>query len=105
MRFEPRRVVGGLALALAAAGCTSPGDLKMGQADNWGEANRQTFAAQVINPSPEYDTPLAASSGEHAAQAIERYRTDKVKQPVHQSLSTVGSKGGSGSGASPNGGN
>ena len=105
MRFEQIRAAAGAALILGAAGCTSPGDLKLGQADNWGEANRQTFAAQVINPSPEYDTALAPSSGEHAAQAVERYRSDKVKQPVKQSLSSVGSKSGTGSGSSPSGGN
>ena len=91
------------ALILGAAGCTTPGDLKPGQADNWGEANRQTFAAQIINPAPEYDTAVPPSSGEHAAQAIERYRTDKIKQPLHQSLSTVGNKSGSGAAAATGG--
>lgn len=105
MRFEPVRqnivwLGAGLALTIAAAGCTTPGGLKPGQADNWGEANRQTFAAQIINPAPEYDTAFASSSGDHAAQAIERYRTDKIKQPIHQSLSSVGSKGGAGASAS-----
>ena len=103
MRFELMRMAATAALVFGAAACTSPGDLKMGQADNWGEANRQTFAAQIINPSPEYDTAVAPSSGEHAAQAVERYRTDKVKQPVHQSLSKVGS--GNSSSASSSGGN
>ena len=103
MRSEHIRAAASAALILGAAGCTSPGDLKLGQADNWGEANRQTFAAQIINPAPEYDTAVPASSGEHAAQAVERYRTDKVKRPVHQSLSTVGNKSGGGAAAASGG--
>ena len=92
-----------LGLAVSAAGCTSAGGLKQSRADNWGEAYRQTLAAQIINPEPEYDTAFAASSGAKAAQAIERYRTDKVKQPAKQSLSTIGQgKGAAGASASGN---
>jgi type IV pilus biogenesis protein CpaD/CtpE len=53
----------------------------MGGQDNFGEANRQTFAAQVIDPVPIYGTAVPETHAEHAAQAIERYRTDKVKLP------------------------
>ena len=88
-------------LLLGLAGCTSSGDLKLGAKDNWGAANRQTFAAQIINPSPEYTEPFAPSSGAQAAQAIERYRTDKVKQPERQSLSNIG-KGSSGTSSGGN---
>ena len=82
-------------LLLGLAGCTSSGDLKLSTKDNWGEANRQTFAAQIINPSPEYTEPFAPGSGAQSAKAIERYLTDKVKQPERQSLSNIG-KGSSG---------
>jgi hypothetical protein len=67
-------------LVLTLAGCATnavtekPGDLK------FGDANRQTMMAQVIDPDPVYTQP-AQSSGAHAADAVERYRTDKVKQP------------------------
>ena len=90
-----------LGLLVSLAGCTSSGELKLGAKDNWGEANRQTFAAQIINPSPEYTEPFAPSSGAQAAKAIERYRTDKVKQPERQSLSDIG-KGGSGTSSGGN---
>lgn len=69
-----------LITALGLGGCATnaiteqPGDLK------FGDANRQTMMAQVINPDPVYTEP-AQSSGAHAADAVERYRTDKVKQP------------------------
>lgn len=77
-----------LPLAAAAAllllsGCaTGDGQLPyLGGPDNFGEANRQTMAAQVVDPDPVYDTAVPQSSAEHAGQAIERYRLDKVKQP------------------------
>ena len=44
--------------------------------------------AQVVNPVPEYDTLNPPTSGEHAGQAAERYRTDKVKQPENVSTSS-----------------
>ena len=50
------------------------GDLK------FGDANRQTMLAQVIDPNPVYTEP-AQGSGSLASDAVERYRTDKVKQP------------------------
>lgn len=67
-------------LVLALGGCATnsiteqPGDLK------FGDANRQTIMAQVIDPDPVY-TQAAQGSGANAADAVERYRTDKVKQP------------------------
>ena len=98
-----KRTAAALAFGLLAglAGCTSSGELKLGAADNWGAANRQTFAAQIINPSPEYTEPFAPGSGAQAAKAIERYLTDKVKQPERQSLSNIG-KGSSGTSSGGN---
>lgn len=61
----------------------------------FGEANRQTMAAQVVNPDPQYEYLDPETSGEHAAQAIERYRQDKVKKP-ESVRSTSGTGGGSG---------
>ncbi|MGE8143209.1 hypothetical protein ACQKOE_14640 [Novosphingobium sp. NPDC080210] len=96
---------------LALAGCTGPDGSTLGvnQPDNFGEANRQTFAAQVIDPAPVYDDALIGGSGDKAAQAIERYRTDKVKQPERQRITKIGGSGGSdsggGAGGSPGGGN
>lgn len=90
-----------LALLPLAAGCSSipsvyeqPGD------STFGEANRQTFMAQVVNPDPVYAEPMV-TSGEHAAAAVERYRTDAVKEPETPSASS--GAGGSGSGGSGGG--
>lgn len=78
------------ALPLLAA-CEHDG---MGEVKStFGEANRQTMMAQVVDPEPEYDTLVPATSAEHAAQAIDRYSKGTVKQPdrVRSTISTSGS--------------
>jgi len=79
-----------LLAAMLVAGCAADSKLKLGGGeDNWGEANRQTMAAQIIDPAPHYDYSVPESSGDHAAQAIDRYRQDKVKKPDRVRTSTV----------------
>ncbi|MGQ7829469.1 hypothetical protein [Altererythrobacter sp. Z27] len=72
-----------LSLGLALGGCATVADQEfLGYQDpGFGEANRATFAAMVVNPDPKYDTPIPATSAAHAAAAIERYRNDQVKKP------------------------
>lgn len=85
-----------LGLVLVLGGCEhSMGD-KTAAAAKFGEANRMTMAAQVVNPDPQYDQPLAGS-GDSAAQAVERWRTDRVKKP-EKVRSTQSQSGGGGSG-------
>ncbi|MDE2437647.1 MAG: hypothetical protein KGM49_15440 [Sphingomonadales bacterium] len=91
--------LGGLVLALGGCVTDSTG---RAVADNWGEANRQTMAAQIIDPAPQYDTALAATSGDHAAQAIDRYNKDKIKRPDRVRTTTVGTGGGGGGGSGGN---
>lgn len=88
-----------LALSIAASGCASIEDKELvGYQDpGFGEANRATFAAMVVNPDPQYDDPIPPTSAEHAAQAIERYRNDQVKQP--ERLKTTQRVSGSGGGS------
>lgn len=95
------RILAGLAVSavLGLSGCATPGALAPGQ-DNFGEAVRQTMAAQIIDPAPEYDTPFAQTSGAQVAGAIERYRTGTVKQPASQGISAIGRQSG-GSGGAP----
>ena len=35
----------------------------------------------IIDPDPVYNEPVPETHAEHAGQAVERYRTDKVKVP------------------------
>ncbi len=80
------------ALALTLGGCSVADKELIGYQDpGFGEANRATYAAMVINPDPQYDTPIPATSAEHAAQAIERYRNDRVKKPDSIRTTNIGS--------------
>lgn len=69
-----RRIVAAAVLAALATACT-PTDA------TFGNAVRQTMAAQVVNPDPEYESPVPTTDGAKGAEAIERYRTDRVKKP------------------------
>ncbi|MEE4316866.1 MAG: hypothetical protein V2I74_07780 [Erythrobacter sp.] len=81
------------AAGLGLSGCATYGNLDGAyDPEAFGEANRQTYAAMVVNPEPVY-TEDATSSGQKAADAIERYREDAVKQPDTQST-TEGPDGG-----------
>ena len=95
-RVVAGRVIAG-ALLMAVTGCAAgQNDLakSLGADPSWGEANRQTMAAQIIDPAPQYDTAVPEGSGDHTAAALERYRTDKVKKPDRQITSaTFGSPG------------
>lgn len=72
-----------LLTALAACEHNYPGP----PASKFGDANRMTMAAQVVDPDPQYDTLNPPTSGELAGKAAERHRTDKVKRPARQSTS------------------
>lgn len=87
------RRAGAIALILALAGCetTYPGP----PASKFGDANRMTNMAQVVDPAPQYDTLNPPTSGEHAGKAAERYRQGAVKQPEAQSAGSSGSGSGS----------
>ena len=81
--------------ALLGTACAHDDNANLANTGSFGAATRQTFAAQVIDAKPEYVSALQ-SSGQHAAQAIERYRADRVKQP--ERVSSTGKGGGSGGG-------
>jgi hypothetical protein len=70
----------------------------------FGEAAKYNAAIQTINPDPVYDEngAVPGDSGAHGAEAIKRYRTDKVSERHRQEsrqnsrgLSTTGGSGGS----------
>lgn len=85
-------------LPLFATACVDGLMPRVETASSFGEANRQTMMAQIIDPDPQYEHLDPATSGHNAERAIERYRTDKVKQP--ERASTTQSLRSSGSGQS-----
>jgi hypothetical protein len=94
MPFETGRTAAAALLLVFVAGCTSTnGQVLSAKNDNWGEANRQTMAAQVIDPAPVYEDATAPTSGTQVAGAIERVRTDKVKKPERVKTSTIQGSG------------
>jgi hypothetical protein len=66
----------------------------------FGEAFKYDTAIQIINPDPVYPPEAAqpGSNGDVGAQAVTRYRTDKVKkvQTMDTTTSSSGSGGSSG---------
>ena len=71
----------GLAALLLLGACRDDLESTGEPLSEFGEANRQTMLAQTVNPEPEYDTAIPPTSAGHAAQAIDRYATDRVKKP------------------------
>ena len=84
-----------LAAGLLLAGCASTHSFKSGQIDSadFGEANRQTFEAMVVNPNPVYTQPIVTSAQSVAAAAA-RVRDRAVIQPQAESTTQVGDGGG-----------
>jgi type IV pilus biogenesis protein CpaD/CtpE len=87
-----------ISTALAAAAATGLSACTANDT-TFGGAIRQNYAAQIVDPDPQYQEPQT-SDGSAGAAAVERYRTDKVKQPV--GVKTTRRTGGSGSGSGPN---
>ncbi|WP_411290905.1 hypothetical protein [Sphingorhabdus sp.] len=86
-----KRIFACAALALSVAACT-PNDIGLGN------AVRANYAAQVVEPDPQYADAMVANGAQAAAQ--DRYRKGNVKKPVR--AETTVSKSGSGSGGQPN---
>ena len=90
MTIDRKMLGSALALALLA-GCT-PNDTGIG------DAARANYAAQIVEPEPQYAEAMTAS-GDQAMAAQERYRKGNVKQPVaEKTTSGISSSGGSSSG-------
>jgi hypothetical protein len=83
-----------VAATIALTGCAAtPATAPLVYEGNWGDANRLTMAAQIIDPAPVYETALAETRGPQVASAIERYRTDRVKRPEKVKTTNVGAQG------------
>ena len=90
MTTEHARWLGLAATALLLAGCEHDlVDMGGHPASSFGEANRQTMAAQIVDPDPQYEFLDPATSGDKAAQAIDRYRKGAVIKPDRVSSTTT----------------
>lgn len=67
-----------------------------------GDSVRSNYAAQIVDPDPEYAEAMTAD-GNQTAAAQERYRKGEVKQPVGVKTTTGGSGSGSSSSSSSGG--
>lgn len=78
------------------AGCNTVNPQSGSVDPGFGEAAKYNAAVQVIDPDPVYDEEGSqpGDSGAKGAEAVKRYRTDKVKQ-IEQ-IATTASGGGSG---------
>ncbi len=92
MTSNVRRVALALATLPFLGGCITQSILEEPGDSKFGEANRQTMMAQIIDPEPVYEGPLV-TSGNHAAQAVDRYNKDTVKQPDRVQTSSGSSSG------------
>ncbi|MFC3174033.1 hypothetical protein ACFOD9_07215 [Novosphingobium bradum] len=76
-----RKTCLGLAVLALLGGCQEDLASTGKPVAGFGEANRQTMMAQVIDPEPAYDSPVPPTSAQHAAQAAARHDADRIKQP------------------------
>lgn len=94
MPIETGQAAAAVLMLVFVSGCASTnGQVQSAKQDNWGEANRQTMAAQIIDPAPVYEDATAATSGTQVAAAIERVRTDQVKKPERVKTSAIATTG------------
>jgi hypothetical protein len=78
------------------AACTD--NLALNEPDNFGAAVRHNIEAQVVNPNPQPEAGPIPMDGSRAGIAMNRYQTDRVKQPrpLHTSTINVFNSGESG---------
>ncbi len=96
-----RRILSAVAFTALLSACSTDGQSTIASA-SFGEANRQTMMAQVIDPDPQYTETAPPGSGDQAAAAVERYRKGTVKKPDRIRTTNVGSGNGGSSGSGSN---
>lgn len=91
--MNTKRMIAAGAAIVCLSGCATYGNMDGAyDPEAFGEANRQSYAAMVVNPEPVYTEDMT-TSGEKAADAVKRYQDDAVKQPDPVS-SSAGPDGG-----------
>jgi Ni,Fe-hydrogenase III small subunit len=82
-----KRIIAIAAVTLAVSACT-PNDIGLG------DAAKANYAAQIVEPDPQYADVMVANGAQTAA-AQDRYRKSNVKKPVGVKTTTGGSGSGS----------
>ena len=91
MTIDARRLAPAFLALVALGGCET---IHVPEASKFGDANRMTMAAQVVDPDPQYDTLNPPTSGESSGKAAERHRTGTVKKPARTSSTQASGSGG-----------
>ena len=95
------RLLAGAAAMALLAGCETVHPQSGSTDPGFGEAVKYDMAIQVIDPDPVYtaEDSQPGDSGAKGAAAVQRYRTDRVKEV--QTQATTSGSGGDSSGAGP----
>jgi type IV pilus biogenesis protein CpaD/CtpE len=82
------------AIAVAAMLSACSDTLPLNQPDGFGNAVRHNIEAQVVNPNPKPESGPIPMNGNRAGIAMQRYESDKVKEPKSMSTSGINVLGG-----------
>lgn len=95
--MSSKLLVAPVALAMLA-GCNTFHGPTGSQDPGFGEALKYDMAVQTIDPDPVYpeDGAQPGDHGEKGSRAVQRYRTDTVKEVEQVRTTTAGAGGGSG---------
>lgn len=85
-------------LGLGLAGCN---DNQGPLSPDFGNATAHNMAAQVIHPEPLVGAPESDTNGQRMSDAVERYRKNKVIQPIQAITSNISIGGGAAAPATP----
>lgn len=97
MPIKRLRVLPGMLALIALAACAeNTANHLTTTTPAFGEAVRETLAAQVIDPTPHYTSDNPVTNGEQSAQALQRFSSGNVKQPERLGTARGGSGGGGG---------
>ena len=82
MAMTIKRIIACAAVAITVAACT-PNDIGLGN------AARANYAAQIVEPDPNYQS-AQVTNGAQAAAAQDRYRKGTIKKPVGVKTTSTG---------------
>ncbi|NTZ41955.1 hypothetical protein G7A66_02370 [Altererythrobacter sp. SALINAS58] len=89
--MNSRKIFLSLAAGLSLPACSVADKELIGYQDpSFGDANRATYAAMVVDPAPAYAEPLPSTDAERAVRVTEAYREGTTEVPERVSTSETG---------------